>query len=570
MTLFDFDRVPFSRHQRFTTLSMMCGQDDEQRCYLRYVAGGDERPSLGRLCKLEFLSKDGTVLTPQFTLSPHRLDVDLFSNERKQGYVSFCIGEGELLHIKGQGVLLKFTLEGSRYDYAFQHPNGDQCIVAAGENLRLTPFTTAGDAVVEGNWRRDHADNVSLIFSGEQFEGGIILHRRLCPEVEKQSFEEAQATSRQAFFNWHGKQDQSEAEQLATYLLWANTVPAEGALTHPSTYMSKNHMINIWSWDNAFSAIGLAGIDPDLAFSQFAAIFDWQDDSGLLPDFVHDAGASFAFTKPPVHGWALLHIFEAYRDCFNSEQLVYLRDKMERQLSYWLTHTRASEQELPSYFHGNDSGWDNASFFDHGGPVVGPDLPTFLCLTATCIARLYRTSEDPNTASKFDYVSKQMKDLMINQLWNGKTFDFRKPAQPNLVLPDTSLAQFMPLLLGSDLPREIAGKLIERFNTQGFLTEWGPATENPQSTYYEADGYWRGPIWAPTTLLIFDGLCRQGEIRLAHELAKRFMKTCEASGMAENFDALTGAGLRDKAFAWTSAVYLRFQNVLSKAQLTPA
>ena len=26
--------------------------------------------------------------------------------------------------------------------------------------------------------------------------------------------------------------------------------------------------------------------------------------------------------------------------------------------------------------------------------------------------------------------------------------------------------------------------------------------------------------------------------------------------MAENFDALAGAGLRDRAFAWTSAVYL--------------
>jgi hypothetical protein len=28
------------------------------------------------------------------------------------------------------------------------------------------------------------------------------------------------------------------------------------------------------------------------------------------------------------------------------------------------------------------------------------------------------------------------------------------------------------------------------------------------------------------------------------------------SGMAENFDALTGAGLRDRAFTWTSSVFL--------------
>ncbi|QUS56312.1 amylo-alpha-1,6-glucosidase [Pseudovibrio brasiliensis] len=570
MTLFDFTRVPFSRHQRFTTLSMVRGHGGEQQCYLRYVAGGDERPSHGRLCKLEFLSEDGSELTPRFSLSPHRLDVKLFASEQKRGDISFCIGNGEVLHVKGQGASVRFALEGSRYDYAFQHPGGEQCIVAAGENLRLTPFASKGNATVEGNWRRDHADNVALTFSGEQFEGGIILHRRLCPNAAKTSFEDVQAASQQAFAEWHGKQHQNEAEKLATYLLWANTVPAEGALTHPATYMSKNHMINIWSWDNAFSAIGLAGIDPELAFSQFAAIYEWQDESGLLPDFVHDAGASFAFTKPPVHGWAISHILETYRGSFTPEQLVYLREKMERQLSYWLTHTRASPQELPSYFHGNDSGWDNASFFDHGGPVIGPDLPTFLCLTAKCIAQLYRKADAPEIASKFDQISMDLRDLMIKQLWNGRTFEFRKSTQPELPLPDTSLAQFMPLLLGSDLPREIAEKLLERFNSLGFLTEWGPATEHPQSTYYEADGYWRGPIWAPTTLLIFDGLCQQGEIRLAHELAKRFMRTCEASGMAENFDALTGDGLRDKAFAWTSAVYLRFQDVLSKAQLTPA
>ena len=33
---------------------------------------------------------------------------------------------------------------------------------------------------------------------------------------------------------------------------------------------------------------------------------------------------------------------------------------------------------------------------------------------------------------------------------------------------------------------------------------------------------------------------------------------CESSGFAENFDAGTGAGLRDRAYTWTAAVYLLF------------
>jgi hypothetical protein len=39
-------------------------------------------------------------------------------------------------------------------------------------------------------------------------------------------------------------------------------------------------------------------------------------------------------------------------------------------------------------------------------------------------------------------------------------------------------------------------------------------------------------------------------------VSARFRALCERSGFAENFDALTGEGLRDRAYTWTAAVYL--------------
>ncbi|WP_245984053.1 hypothetical protein [Lentzea flaviverrucosa] len=39
-------------------------------------------------------------------------------------------------------------------------------------------------------------------------------------------------------------------------------------------------------------------------------------------------------------------------------------------------------------------------------------------------------------------------------------------------------------------------------------------------------------------------------------MSVRFRATCEESGFAENFDALTGEGLRDRAYAWTAGAYL--------------
>jgi glycogen debranching enzyme len=96
--------------------------------------------------------------------------------------------------------------------------------------------------------------------------------------------------------------------------------------------------------------------------------------------------------------------------------------------------------------------------------------------------------------------------------------------------------------------------LAERI--EAHLTPHGLATELPASPHYRSDGYWRGPIWAPATVLIEDGLRRAGHQRLADEISARFRTLCETNGFAENFDALTGAGLRDRAYTWTASSYL--------------
>ena len=100
------------------------------------------------------------------------------------------------------------------------------------------------------------------------------------------------------------------------------------------------------------------------------------------------------------------------------------------------------------------------------------------------------------------------------------------------------------------------GGKIGQLKNSGFFTEYGFATERPSSPYYRSDGYWRGPIWAPSTMLILDGLARCGEMEFVKDAARRFADMVKRSGFAENFDALTGEGLRDCAYTWTSSVFL--------------
>jgi len=53
-----------------------------------------------------------------------------------------------------------------------------------------------------------------------------------------------------------------------------------------------------------------------------------------------------------------------------------------------------------------------------------------------------------------------------------------------------------------------------------------------------------------------EALAACGELDLARSLARKFCDLCAASGFAENFDALTGAALRDRAYTWTASVFL--------------
>ena len=110
----------------------------------------------------------------------------------------------------------------------------------------------------------------------------------------------------------------------------------------------------------------------------------------------------------------------------------------------------------------------------------------------------------------------------------------------------------MTLPLFADL-RE---KLLAEVSSEKFLTRFGLATESPSSGRYDPDGYWRGPIWAPEMMIAIDGVRACGDEVLARELALRFCRMCDKGGFAENFDALTGAPLRDKAYTWTASAFL--------------
>ncbi|MFG2346904.1 amylo-alpha-1,6-glucosidase [Streptomyces phaeochromogenes] len=343
------------------------------------------------------------------------------------------------------------------------------------------------------------------------------------------------------------------AAELAAYVVWSATVQPAGLVTRPAVLMSKHWMDKVWSWDHCFNALALAPGSPGLAWDQFSLPFDHQDDSGALPDSVTHSEVLYNFVKPPIHGWTLGHLRRRLLEPLGRVELADAYDRLARWTDFWLTARRAPGAALPHYQHGNDSGWDNATTFDPERLIVTADLAAFLILQLRELADLAAELNRPDDARRWTRTADATQAAMLDQLWTGERF-VAHGVHSDDTWTSSSLLDLMPIVLGEHLPESVSSVLAAHI--EAHLTPYGLATELPASPHYRSDGYWRGPIWAPATVLIEDGLRRAGHQGLADEISARFRALCESYGFAENFDALTGTGLRDRAYTWTASSYL--------------
>lgn len=343
----------------------------------------------------------------------------------------------------------------------------------------------------------------------------------------------------------------AKTHAIASLVNWSCLVSPHGKFTREAMLMSKGWMDQVWSWDNCFNAMALAENSPKLALEQLMVVIDRQDEHGCYPDAMNDVHEHFCFNKPPVWGLAIQVMRKANPSYFTAKRLRPVFDSMTRFFDWWLEHRRLPGRQLCYYLHGNDSGWDNSTQFDAGVPLEAPDLNAFLVAQAEVLAGLAVELRRPREARRFEKAADLLTQAILSELWDDDRFVGLKAGER---IRSESLIPCMPLVLGERLPDEIRNQLVKRVRRH--LTEWGLATELSDSPKYSPDGYWRGPIWGPSTVLISLGLERVGQKKLARTVASRFAQLCTASHFAENFDALTGAPLRDPSYSWTASAFL--------------
>lgn len=527
--------------------------------FLRTVRGGAKSTLICRLAPL--FENVETPYTCEAT-------ADELVMRTEQGALRLCFADELTLLVSGEGAGLGLRLDfypaKPFFDYLYEIPGADHTRYMAncfGQNVQFLMWAQTGGASMEQTWEGCVANDCVMQFNGADSDGFLAVIREVHTEwdgvCQSYDYEASRARTAENFAAFcRGMptvpKRYTGAAEFAAYVNWSAIVAKSGFLPRDTMYMSKNWMHNVWSWDNCFNAVALAYANPTAAWDQWMIPFDLQDATGLLPDTTNDSRLDWNYCKPPVHGWALARMMKVM--ALSEAQLAEAYDKMAKWTNWWLDYRDTDRDGICEYIHGYDSGWDNATTFAGMPPVELPDLQAFLIVQMDVLADLAeRLGRHAGAAHWKAQADKMLAAMLAHCFRDGRPVAVH--AGSHAVIPTRCLLLYLPVLLGDRLPGDIRAHLVETLKSDAFLTEHGFATESPDSPFYDPDGYWRGPIWAPAMMLLIDGLAACGEGDFAREIAERFCRTMQQNGFAENFDALTGQGLRDLAYTWTPSVF---------------
>ena len=575
---FDTKVIPFSRRGSYLTFSdfenspLWKNRPEPAGFYLRTVHGGKRKDVVNEVFKLDLVF-DGKLVSSTIQATPSCLSM---SSPRGQADICFARTDVVRFRVRGDALRLQMDTTTSMGNMIVPLGDGVWSILHWASSTKYLLTMLSGALHVDAPWDEHHSRYMKLTATPTkddnvcEFSIQEYLTCACRPAVVTESFDESVSAVSAEFSQWcissiavPAKFEQTG--NLAMYLLWSAHVNPSGHFKRTAVLSSKNWMSNVWNWDNCFDAIALARIDPQQALNQLLLFFDHQDPLGGLPSSLNDRNIRTVFTIAPIQGWTIRYLRRIAPEFFDKSDVVHLLyEPLARYTRFWFEFQDVDHDGIPQFNHGFDSGWDNASVFDVSPMAETPELSAYLIIQLDTLSDLARSIGRHEDAADWKAQADALLIRFIKHFSERGTF-VAKTSGDHRTIETECLVRFMPIVLGRRLPPDTLTMLLRELLIPGrFLTPHGFATESPRSPYYQSDGYWRGPIWPSTTLLLVEGLLDVGETDLALHVAERFCEMVVKSGFSENFDALTGQGLRDGAYTWAASVFLILSQKLPK------
>ncbi|HSN66890.1 MAG TPA: hypothetical protein VLS94_09620, partial [Fusibacter sp.] len=478
MNAIDLIKIPFSTRGAYTVFSIMKAEEKSQ-LFIRDIHGGDLDPGCLFTFKFESSEKGDSSNGVRFVdLSEIHFEVTpslLTATYDDLPFMEVAFEDEEVFRIRTLSSVINVKLEAvaHKYNTIAQIGSAHWEFTSYFKEIKMGIHKRDGDGQIHADWSAIGNKDIEIQLGNEsEWRFATYLVSEGVHPFVQDSFEKCERRVNRKFKGWSKRfiisQDIPEnvspalfemRVHEASHILWQNFVSKSGQLKVPALYMTKNWMTNIWSWDNLFSAMGLMTASPKSAYEQLILFETLQSPEGAFPDYANDRYASYSCNKPPLLGWCYDWLIQNEKSSIKTfvkpSQLNRIYKMTEKQTDYWLRH-RISDLGLPYYTHGNDSGWDNGTFFSEGVPVITPDLTTFLLLQ---IQFLIDYAPDQSRAVKWKETYDTLMTSFIENLWDGEAFIAIKWPEKRIIRMDGTLQRLLPLLLSKNLKEDIIVKL---------------------------------------------------------------------------------------------------------------
>lgn len=355
-----------------------------------------------------------------------------------------------------------------------------------------------------------------------------------------------------------------------------------GFLKHDGLFPSYNYewFNGFWSWDSWKHAVAIARFDPELAQNQIRAMYDFQDEKGMIADCVYRDNSieehNWRDTKPPLSAWATWTVFEESKD---ENFLRELFPKIEKYHNWWYKYRDINQNGLCEYGSTDaslvaakwESGMDNAVRFDAVKIIPNPlqggsmncesiDLNAYLFAEKKYLAKIANALEKPNKAKQYETDAEQLKQAVHKRFYDEKAgwfFDFDLANNAHIkIFGSEGWTPLWTKLATPEQAAQIKKTMTDSTKFATFIPFPTLAADHPK--FKPDGGYWRGPVWLDQAYFAIQGLKNYGyeteAIQFSHHLFDRLegLKNDDLP-IRENYHPHTGKGLESNHFSWSAA-----------------
>lgn len=357
---------------------------------------------------------------------------------------------------------------------------------------------------------------------------------------------------------------------------------AAGFLKHDGLFPSYNYewFNGFWSWDSWKHAVAIAQYDTELAQNQIHAMYDFQDEMGMIADCVYRDNLieehNWRDTKPPLSAWAVWEVFQYSKD---EDFLQTLFPKIEKYHSWWYKYRDVDKNGLCEYGSTDgsliaakwESGMDNAVRFDdakmiknglQGGSMnrESVDLNSYLFAEKQYLAKIANHLGEKEKALEYEKEAKALQQTINNVFYdkeNGWYFDVDIESKKQLKV--FGAEGWIPLWAKIATPEQAAKMKEIMMDTTKFAVYIPfPTLAANHPKFKPEGGYWRGPVWLDQAWFAISGLKNYGYEKEATQFSHHLFDRLEGLKdddlpIRENYHPLTGAGLESNHFSWSAA-----------------